>query len=304
MTKKRKIISVVIAISGVAIFTPYFVRADAPPPPPFTVQINFEGQKASDKEVYAALLTCEKNPGRENPFQNELSGEPLAKLNISQTDPANNCTWKSTALPYGAICRQGVCEFPGLTGNLKIAVFLPSLDKVFVSNSVDREYSGFYGHDTPTNYLVDLGKNGSAVLSSVSYLPDLPGGTTTPAGTDDNNGNNYASTAYNFWLMILASLIITLVLELFVALLFALIKKFSKLILVGVLIGNIISVPVLWLIVSRFYWTLFPMEILAVIFEAWLIKMFGQKKLTWKMCLLISLIMNLVSFIFGPFFYR
>jgi len=99
---------------------------------------------------------------------------------------------------------------------------------------------------------------------------------------------------------IFLSLIITLPLELVITLIFAFVKKFTKLILLGTAIGNIISVIFLGIIVYQWSWMLFPAEIIAIVFKASLLKLFGWRKISWKWCLIISLVMSAASFIFGP----
>ena len=285
-------------LPSIIFILPRFVLADAPPPPPFIVYVNYEGKKISDQNFYAEALKCDKE--KSNP-----DASIMPQFLISAYDAAKSCFWEPNF--SSDACAKSQCEFHWTLGEFKIAVYLPSLNKTFVSNAINREYLGHYGYKTPSYYQIDLAKDGSAKLSE-SYEQT----------EDNNNGNESATTTSelndktltaniadkDFTTTVTASLLITLILELIVALVFALVKKAPKRILLGVLIGNLISVPLLWILVSRFYWTLFPAEILVVIFEAWLIKLFSQGKLNWKMCLLISFIMNLISFIVGPFFYR
>lgn len=292
MTKKRKIISIVIAILGLALFG-RVARADAPPPPPFTVYVNYQGQKISDAKFFAEALKCDKE-------KSTPDASVLPQFLISKYDAAKNCYWEPNVASYP--CANSQCEFNWLLGDFKIAVYLPSLNKTFVSNDVDREYSGHYGGNTPRYYQLDLTKDGNAKLSETIAQAEDNNSTSSNAVISDMSPPT--TNIRYFVTAMLVSLIITLILELITALVFALIKKAPKKILLGVLIGNVISVPLLWLVVSRFDWTLFPAEIFVVIFEAWLIKLFSRGKLTWQMCLLLSFIMNLVSFLFGPFFYR
>jgi hypothetical protein len=284
MQKKFKHVLFTLALT---LMTPNFVLADAPPPPDFRVYVNYEGKKISDEKFFAEVLKCGKE-------KSVADTSIIPQLLISEYDAAKSCYWEPDFSADN--CSQSQCEFHSKTGVFKIAIFLPSLNKTFVSNAIDREYSGHYGFNTLRYYQVDLAKDNSTKLSE-SYEQ-----------TGDNNGNNESTTTTpttsNFASTVVGSLIITLILELITALVFALIKKVPKKILLAVLIGNVISVPLLWILVSRFYWTLFPAEIIVVVFEAWLIKLFSQGKLNWKMCLLLSFIMNLISFLVGPFFYR
>ena len=292
-------------ITGLALFLPFLVRADAPPPPPFTVYVNYQGQKLKDANFSAEILKCDTE-------KSAVDASIPSQLQISEYDSAKSCTWEPSISSYNrngsnnnylSNCTLSQCGFDWTLGEFKIATYIPSLNKTFISNEVTRAYSGYYGFNTIKYYQLDLTKSGGAKLSESS-----PQGKDIGNSIDNNNNgsaNHYdmASLVTNtkaFMILMIISLLATLVLEIITALIFAFIKKAPKRILLGVLIGNIISVPLLWVLVSRFYSTLIPAEILVVIFEAWIIKYFSRQKLSWKACLLLSFIMNLVSFIFGP----
>lgn len=187
-------------------------------------------------------------------------------------------------------------------GNFKVAIYLPSQGQVFVSNSIKRSYEGYYGRDTTQVYQVQLTKSGEASIieDSGSYNDDLADSSIDSNIEGPSKDYVYPLGSHGFGAVVLVSFLVTLFLEQIAALIFTLIKKFPKIILLAVVIGNIVSVPLLWIIVSRFYRILYPMEILAVVFEAWLLKLFGRGKISWKWCLIVSLAMNLASFIFGP----
>ncbi|MCX6713834.1 MAG: hypothetical protein NTV48_01895 [Candidatus Vogelbacteria bacterium] len=274
------------------IIFPVLVLADAPPPPPFTVYINYNGQRVSDPKLQAEILRCDE--------QKILAKGSIApKLLIAEYDAKNKCTWEPQNISNR--CSVGQCWFNWAMGEFKVAVYLPSVDKVFISNSLTRRYAGYYGHDTVRFYQAELFGDGQAKIfeSSDQGQVDNPV-VTTNSDTSTTTAVEDIETV-SFTTNVVVLLLITLFLELIVVLIFLAIKKVSKKILLGVLLGNIISVPLLWLVVSSAYWTLLPAEIIAVIFEAWLIKLFAKEKLSWKMCLLISLIMNIISFLFGPF---
>jgi hypothetical protein len=127
----------------------------------------------------------------------------------------------------------------------------------------------------------------------------------------NNNGNgnnliinNDMSTLYSF----VAALIITIVIELAVAFLFFKKWKIKKLKrpLLTIVVANIISVPIVWII----WLNLLPLlgglailisEIFAIVFETYFFYHFNKKIVTLKKALILSLIMNIVSFVFGFF---
>lgn len=306
---------IIIAALGFMAFFPRFVLADTPPPPPFTVYVNYEGQQVRDERFYAVLLICQKE-GKESTLQGGWRSidfqENFAELkkdgrqntpeykayiqfnNIHENNVQHTCAWQAYYLPDAKFCLNSSCHFRYILGDYKMAVYLPSLDKLFISNEINRSSAGYYGSDTATQYRLELTAAGTAKISEANAKNNKPAA----------DAPDQTTTARDFKTIVIASLIITLILELIAAFIFALIQKAPKRILLGVLIGNLISVPLLWLLVTRWYWTLFPAEILVVAFEAWIITLFSRGKLNWKMCLLISFIMNLISFIFGPIIYH
>jgi len=304
---------------------PKFVLADAPPPPPVFLDVTYEGQKITDEKFYAVILTCQSSAqdlSRSNNFsdgfnnrydelknkaqQSDREFVALDKLNITENNPANNCTWKPSMIPISQSCSNSQCHFGWILGNFKAAVYLPGIDKVFISNQLSRKYEGHYGFDTPRNYAVKLSKDGGAIMAAEIGMFDDP--SISPAGSDnqphpdmnDPSRDTGLMAKVGLSLQIIISLIVTLFVELIVVLIFALVKKFPKKILLATIIGNVVSLPLLWILVFKWYQMLYPGEILVVIFEAWIIKLLLKEKINWKWCLIISLVANIASFIFGP----
>ncbi len=262
------------ALFILTLFLPAFALADAPPPPPFDVNFTYEGQKINDSKFYAVALQCR---------QEKISDVVvIPQLDINQPD--STCSWSPRLSVAGGFCADSACHFDWVFGKFKLAVYIPSLDKTFISEIINREYLGHYGSETQRVYDVNLLKDNSIIVSvpPQSFVDDVVGG--------DLLG------------LFLGSLIVTIILESIVALVFILLKKAPKKIFFAVLIGNIISIPFVWIVSAVAYsfpGILYVTETIAVFFETWIIKLFGKNRLSWKMCLLISLIMNVVSFIFG-----
>ncbi len=259
---------------------PIFVSADSPPPPPFTVNFTYEGQKINDSKFYAVALQCR---------QEKISDIfVIPQLDINQSDTAKTCSWMPRLSTSGGFCVDSICHFDWVYGQFKLAVYIPSLDKTFISEMINREYLGHYGRKTQTVYDVNLSKDSGITVNNVMIV---------------NNTNSIFNAG--FLALMTISFIATIILESIVALVFFLLKKVKKNIFLAVLIGNLVSVPFVWVIDGTFpFFTglLYLSEIIVVVFEAWLIKLFAKKMLSWKMCLLISLIMNIASFIVGQYF--
>jgi len=97
---------------------------------------------------------------------------------------------------------------------------------------------------------------------------------------------------------------ITIILELMVAALFLSVTKISKNILIAVLIANLISLPVVWFAFPLLGQTLLIValsEIFAIVLEAGIIFFMNKKAISMKQSLILSAIMNLVSFFVGGF---
>ncbi|MDD5145697.1 MAG: hypothetical protein PHF44_02555 [Candidatus Pacebacteria bacterium] len=269
---RNKIIFILLAL---VLFLPRCILADAPPPPPFLVNFTYEGQKIADEKFYAVILECDEG-------KNQIA-VPIPQLNINQPNLDGNCNWLPYLLPYNSICESSQCNFRWILGSFKIAVYIPSLDKTFVSDAITREYLGHYGSKTQTVYDVNISKDDSVVVIE-----------------NNNNGGN-SIFAEEFLLPILAAFLLTFISEAVVLLIFVLVKKLPKITFLALLIGNLLSVPFVWFVNIKliFPYLLLITEIVAIVFEAWLLKIFGKKMLSWKLVLLISFLMNAGSFFVG-----
>ena len=263
------------ALFTLVLLVPAFALADAPPPPPFDVNFTYEGQKITDAKFYAVALQCR---------QEKISDiTVIPQLDINQPDA--DCSWFPRLSATGGFCSDSTCHFDWVYGKFKLAVYVPNINKVFVSDVINRQYLGHYGRDTQISYDINLLKDSGVEVTDVSP-PEL--------FVDDVTGGPL------LWL--LAGIMVTILLESIVALVFVLLKKAPKKIFFAVLVGNILSVPFVWISGIAAYSVpgiLLMTEIIATAFEAWILWLFTKDKLSWKTCLLISLIMNIVSFVVG-----
>lgn len=98
--------------------------------------------------------------------------------------------------------------------------------------------------------------------------------------------------------------IATIILEIIVALIFLQVTKKPKKILLFVLIGNVISLPIVWFVFPLLIWAsavIIIAEIFAVVFEAYFIFLLNNKSITLKSAFLLSVIMNFASLILSLF---
>ena len=111
----------------------------------------------------------------------------------------------------------------------------------------------------------------------------------------------------NLGLIILPSLIVTIVVETLIAVLYLVITRQSKRLLLWVPVINLITLPILWLFVTTPIlfndsvggWKLLIGEIAVVIVEAVFLRLISRKKLTLKHAVIMSIVMNGMSFLAG-----
>lgn len=123
-------------------------------PPSAYIHILYNRNEISDAEFYGEFLVCEEK---------EYSSHKVAipQLNINLYDSEKNCYWKPPSWEYRwDNCRKSKCDFFMIPyGKTKFSLYIPSLDKVFITNEVKA--------DTGSNYFqVDLSSDGSALIST------------------------------------------------------------------------------------------------------------------------------------------
>lgn len=278
---KTKLLFIVFLL---VLFSSQSALADAIPPQPFSLTITYEDKPISDAKFYAVALAC--GDIRSTEIRSEA---PIPQLNIDQFDEDKKCSWMPFAVPESGYCTNQGCDFGPFDYNFKIATYISSLDKVFISNALQRRGGPYY---FARYYNLKLNSDGNAVLEESNGSNVIP--STSPLANDFSAGSGISPLAKAF--------IVTIVLELAVALIFVGLKKIPKRILMAVVVGDIISIPAAWIIAASLLprgFGIFVAEAFAVLFEAVVIKLFSGHRLTWKMSLLVSFMINLTSFIAG-----
>lgn len=101
------------------------------------------------------------------------------------------------------------------------------------------------------------------------------------------------------------ALIITLIIEFIVALIFILFAKISKKVLLYIIIGNLISLPIVWFVFPLFNFNSLLMMILseffAIIFETYFIYLFNKQIISFRRSLILATLINAVSLVVGQF---
>jgi hypothetical protein len=290
MTTSRTL--VIISLAIIAILIAPCVLANAAPPGA-DVQVLYDGKEMRG-EVKAEFLSC----GAKD-FRPER--QVAEQLLVNQYDNAKNCYWNPFSMQRWGTCTAGKCNFfPVPYGETRMAVYLPSVDKTYVTNTVNAN-AGM------NSYYVALYSNGSSEMVRTSRIIEQTN------ETEDWHKNitpeSPLSNITVFAVVMLSSLAITLLIELITAWIYASIRKIQKKnrrkLLMSVVYADLISVPLFWLLVfaftssarlfeSAFSFTML-LELIVIIFEAYFIRRLNKKTLTLKQAFVLSIIMNVAS---------
>jgi hypothetical protein len=206
----------------------------------------------------------------------------IPELNISEYDSARNCSWMPSRITWGGDCVEGKCSFTYmLPQEFRLAVFLPELNKTFVSGVISR--TGFN-----SQYNLYLFPDGYANVSEAVWYD---------YGGDD-------SLLPPVIIKFLVALMLTLVLELLTAFVFLLVARIPKRVLISVFLANLITLPAVWLLFILTDGSMLFMllsEAFAVVFEALAIFLLNRNVISLKKSALLSALMNAVSLFVGWF---
>lgn len=270
-----KIFSFLIVIFVLVVFLPRGVDADLGPKPTVDIDVLYNQKTVSSPTFQAKMLGCFEQEfiQSETKYEDDL----IPQLNITEYDSLKKCYWHPARHAWGGECHDSSCHFEYFPpSEFKLAVFIPSLNKVFVTNEISR--SNFNSH-----YEAELSSDGSAIISETTFFM---------FSTD--KGSSFTKAFF-----------ITIILELLTSFIFIFSRKLSKKILVYVVIANILSLPIVWF--------LFPLmklqlpriivlsEIFAVLFETYFIYLPNKQIISFKQSLTLSILNNLVSLFIGGF---
>jgi hypothetical protein len=248
--------------------------ANADIAPPRSVVNVLYNQQPINGTFYAVVLSC-TNSSSFNTY-----GIPVNQLNVSQYDANMGCYWRyDYSLTRGSMwCAGSVCSSEYPQRLFKIAFYLPDLNKTFITDMANNS-------DWGTKFVAELYPNGSATLTSL------------------NGNNNNTVTDWSGIGLFFGALAVTIIIELAVAFAYLKVAKAKQKgrILVFVVIGNIISLPLVWFgfVLVLGIAGLLIGEVFAVVFEGCFIYYFNKKAMKLKSALLMSLLMNLASAIIG-----
>lgn len=272
----KKLFSYLIIFGALLVFLPKGASADLGPKPSVDIDVIYNQQNISDSSFSAKMLSCgpqdtaQKQPGSEKDF--------VPQLKISEYDSSKNCYWYPSWFAWGGQCTNSSCHFGYMPpSEFKLAVFVPSVDKVFITNEISRT-------NFNSRYKAELFSDGSAKISE-----------TTPVLSSDK----ISSFAKAFP--------ITIILELLVSLILLSVRKLPKKILAYILLANIISLPIVWFLFPLVKLPLLAIivmsEIFAVLFETYFVYLLNKQIISFRQSLTLNILNNLASLFVGGFIY-
>jgi hypothetical protein len=252
-------------------------HADVGPKPSVDVAVRWNAGPVADATFYAQMLTC-KPPGVGATAQCGFE-DPVCErfIALELPEPAEGCTWRLQGPPmvWGGQCGAGQCSFSYfLPERFRLAVYLPSADRLFVSNPVTRT-------GLRSSYRLDLAEDGAANLVETTALLR----------------RSHLGGAF-------IALLLSLLIELPLGYGFVRLTHSPRRALRGVALGNLLTVPALWLIVaaapgSAFLLTLGLAEVGAVIVEGGIIAGLTRGRMKPGLAFAMSLALNFFSFLLG-----
>jgi hypothetical protein len=259
-------------------FIPGMMYGDDVPHPSVHIQVFYDHQPLPDKKFYGRML--ERSDSVITGSHQESSGDSIIdkSLAIIMYDSVHACFWQPASMAFGGLGENSELFFDFYPpSEFKLAIFLPSLKRVLVSNEVERVHYW-------SKYRLDISTNGAAIITDITPF----------------------FNAHRIITFILA-LIITIALELLVALIYCSRRKIpKKKILQSVLFANLISLPIVWFVfpfLKTILVVILLSEIFAIVIEAYLIHSFNKTILSLRESFTLSLIMNVVSFLLGGFIF-
>ena len=187
--------------------------------PPMRFHVMYNGSNVNDEVVYAAVLDCYTRDALST--LTNYTGIQHPSLLVGEYDASRNCTWYPERGATEIDCSNGVCEFYSYTNPFRFAVYIPSVNKTFVSGSEENTFGDF---------LFNISASGEVGISKMTPRPSI-----MPLFPMDE----FTLVGY--------SLALTVAVELVTSFIYLHLRKLEKGIMWSVILANIISVPLLWI---------------------------------------------------------
>lgn len=259
------------------------VLADIGPKPSVDIHLTYEGKGIMDEAFGARMLLCgaqeEPNECEQDPGVGDYSHRYCEELRIAIPDEERECTWIPARMAWGGDpCTASQCRFGYMIPQeFRLAVYLPSREKLFVSPAIKRE-------NFRSAFEAELSPDGTISISETTSLLRT----------------NLAKNIGSF----LIALAFTLIIELLIATLYFKIAKIPLKLLHWVLLINLITLPFVWFLFPLIWQTTIAViigELFAFITEPIMLHYFSKKRVVWKHAIILCFLANLASFLIGGF---
>lgn len=267
---------------------PQVVYADIGPKPTAKMYVEYNGLPLVGR-FEAAMLSCNRPRTAEDEV---CQSSDTADCNYDPTIPnrltdindvllkdyQKGCYWRNSELVWGGDCGLSQCTFTYfLPESFKIAVKLPSSDQVYITNDISRL-------EFHSSYRVSLRSNGEATITDTTF--EL---------IDERTANT------------LMALGLTIIVEWLVSLLFFFRRQVRPIFILPLIIGNAISVPIVWYFSSFYLDTassfilLGITEAFALVIETIIYSLFYKKQIHPILLFIYTLVANIASYVIGLF---
>lgn len=246
--------------------------------PPTKFHVTYNGNEVKDNTFYAAVLECYSSDVLSSAENYTQLQHP--SLLIKEYNASGNCTWYPEIPGMEISCSNSICEFYPRSNVFRFAVYIPSINRTFVSGV---EGAGF------GDFLFNISSSGGVQVSQ------------TPKPSITINQLQASDVA-----VLALSFILTVAVELAASYIYLRLRKLSYGVLWSVLLANIISVPLFWLFLwvvgsSEFMICLlvFAGEFAVFVVEALIIFLLNRRRISIADAFLMSFINNVASFLAG-----
>jgi hypothetical protein len=231
------------------------------------VHFTYNNQQIQDAVFYARILSCKGI---------SVGGDTIAQLNIEQYDASKMCFWRPDIKTIGGECGNSTCIFSDIPEEFKLAVFIPSLNKVFISPETGIK-------NIRSAYDADLLSTGDIELKETTSF--------------------MMSNAWKDTKQFVGALILILTAEIIFFSVYFSNNSRKNNFLLTVFFANLISVPIVWFaspfISNNTNIVIASAVLFGIIFEGFFIYLLNKKFISIRKSMILSIAANAISLIFG-----
>ncbi len=253
---------------------PSLAYADMGPKPTADIKVTLDGKEIPD-DFRARMLVCVEDPhdpyGDTNfMFDPTLQAKTTDIEDLRIPDASKKCYWINADFAWGGDCENSICRFHYFVPERFRLAVMTSDGTFFVTNEVENK-------NFDSTFVAELNSDGTGKIEE-----------TTSFLTKDNGLITFAG-----------ALVMTLSIELVVALFFFGSSKLKPNFVTVVLLANLLTLPALWLLFPQSTLSYLLFEIGIVFAEAIVFLHFYKNQIRKRKLLVFSFTANALSFVLG-----